>query len=117
MKDIQREILNDLSTQRFQENVSRAFKKQISENNSRLSALESMSGEFKDVELTWTTGAIKTAAHNLGKIPTGWYIIDIYAGGTSNTYVWPTRISWDENNISLFMSSGYSVTLKIRVFA
>lgn len=116
MSDLQREWLNDLPTQRFQENVSRAIKKQQSQNESRLSALEQTTQNYTDVELTWTTGATKSAAHNLGKIPTGWYIIDIYAGGTTNTYIWPTRVSWDENNISFFMSSGYSVTLKIRVF-
>lgn len=69
MSDLQREWLNDLPTQRFQENVSRKvsnIQSSISDNGIIINEVEATGVLGKDQVKSYTTG-IYEIKHNLGK--------------------------------------------------
>ena len=101
--------------QRLVQDLSKNFK-YISDKTGISSMSNGQSSNFIDINVTWTGTASKTLTHGLGKTPSGWSVIDIYANGSSITFVWPTRTSWDTTNITLYMNTGSTVSLKIRVF-
>jgi len=75
-----------------------------------------VNGTYSDLIFTFSGGSTQTQAHGLGVTPSGWMVIDTYASGSSFTVVYPVRTAWDSTNISIYFSTGSTVTLKIRVF-
>lgn len=127
MGDLNREQLADITAQRLQENVARKNRqigKQIEDANSEITTLKSQIASiqsFKDLTLNFSTsGGSASGSHNLGAVPSGWYVIDVTGLIDLDQSYSVRRTSWDSTNIS-FANSGNSgtirsFTLKIRVF-
>lgn len=78
-------------------------------------------GAYIDLVFSFTSGSplyqSVTMAHNLGVIPTGWFIIDAYRTGTGVTEGYSVvRTSWDATNLTLQNMVNMGNVLTVRVF-
>jgi len=112
-------------TQRVAQDLSKNFKAILKSNNeikSQIADFQSSQFMKKFVDLTFSftasspTYQVITLAHNLGVIPTGWIIIDIYRVGGSSIAPGVMRISWDATNITLENYVFMQYVAKVRVF-
>lgn len=143
MVTLPREYLDDISTQRFQENVARDSKRNQSTINSNTSAITAnttaitttsadlaalqavVSGLPSVPTLGYSQGQFVTASlvagfsgnvnipHTLGVVPLGWWLVDFIA-------ILPIyRVSWTSSAIVIFFdnSSGPSATAKLYLVA
>jgi hypothetical protein len=107
-------------TQRVAQDLSKNFKairSIVNQITSSINALEQQK-KYVDVNLHFTSiYQTLTATHNLGVIPTGWYVIDQYWGGTNfNQAPLIYRTAWTASTITLQVGNTIDSYVKIRVF-
>lgn len=109
--------------QRLAQDLSKNFKSIKKEIDSIINEPVILTGMTKYIDLTFsfTSGSplyqSVTMSHNLGSIPTGWFIVDAYRTGTGVTEGYSViRTGWDANNLTLQNMVNMGNVLKVRVF-
>ena len=138
--NLQREYLDDVTNQRFQENTDRMGKqiqKRLSDamdtsdtNSSDLSALQAQvdalaaptpptpplnlvytKGEYHFFNVGAGFSGTRTIAHSLGIVPFGWWMID-HDAPAPPVY----RVSWGTTTITLFIDNSLGSTLNYKLY-
>ena len=97
----------------------KAIKKELDEVRNNYNVSVGMT-KFVDLNFSFTSGSplyqVITLPHNLGVVPLGWIIIDIYRVGGSSIAPGVMRLSWDATNITLENYVFMQYVAKVRVF-
>jgi hypothetical protein len=129
MSNLPREYLDDISTQRFQENVARQAVKSnqsITSNSDAIAALQAQiskiptQAEYADFSITMTSGSDLTITHSFGTVPSGWTILDLVTNNLTNTSTF-YRTSWDTATMLVHYTTAGGIgvnttTAKIRIY-
>jgi|ERR1017187_516226 hypothetical protein len=131
MGQLDREYIPDITTQRFQENVSRLtqniqntqntvnsqFTTNLATANSQIKALQaivSAPASYFDITFSFTGGAV-TISHSLGTTPTSWVITDLTYTIVPFSIPFIYRVAWTSTDITFNIQGGGHGTYKIRL--
>ena len=130
MSQLPREYLDDISTQRFQENVARQnnkTSKTVTSNSDAITALQKKvdsipaalslgftKGEFHTISVSSSLVGPYVISHGLGVVPLGWWIADnatgftypsslIKIGTSSTTITFNITVTGSARNITFYL--------------
>ncbi len=132
MSQLPREYLDDISTQRFQENVARQNNKlqqTVSSNQTSIADLQAQvsagitstslgfsKGEFHSITISSGTSNF-SVPHTLGSVPVGWFVCDFVSSTGGSPLC--RRTSWTTTalNINIVPAPTATATLKFWIIA
>lgn len=123
MTQLPREYLDDISSQRFQENVARqnnSLQKTVTSNNKTITdslnssvaelqnQIDALAETYIDIAFSIAPAATTTYTHGLGSIPSRWVIMDITSTNLADAAV-VYRTGWTSSTITF--QTGTTVAL------